>query len=160
MNACDQRVRLRRPRLTPAYLRERRRGMAAVEQTALLSDYLAANEMRVTAVASGKELLAVMARDTVDLVVLDVRLQGRGRHADRAPAARGLGDPDPDADRPCRGGRPRDGPRARRRRLPDRSIDVQILRQRRKIEPDPTPRFIVTQRGSGYVFDATVEVVR
>src|SRR6185503_515950 len=42
----------------------------------LLCDYLGANEMRVTAVGSGKELAAVMARDTVDLVVLDVRLHG------------------------------------------------------------------------------------
>jgi DNA-binding response OmpR family regulator len=43
---------------------------------ALLADYLGANEMRVTAVASGKELAATMARETVDLVVLDVRLHG------------------------------------------------------------------------------------
>ena len=43
----------------------------------------------------------------------------------------------------------------------DRSIDVQILRLRRKIEPDPgRPRFIVTQRGTGYSFDAAVETVR
>jgi two-component system, OmpR family, response regulator len=43
----------------------------------------------------------------------------------------------------------------------DRSIDVQILRLRRKIEADPAhPRFIVTQRGAGYVFDAAVETVR
>jgi len=43
----------------------------------------------------------------------------------------------------------------------DRSIDVQILRLRRKIEVNPAqPRFIVTQRGSGYVFDALVETVR
>ena len=43
----------------------------------------------------------------------------------------------------------------------DRSIDVQILRLRRKIEADPAhPRFIVTQRGAGYVFDAPVETIR
>ena len=43
----------------------------------------------------------------------------------------------------------------------DRSIDIQILRLRRKIEPDPAkPKFIVTQRGAGYVFSAPVEVVR
>ena len=41
----------------------------------------------------------------------------------------------------------------------DRSIDVQILRLRRKIEPDPhAPRFILTERGIGYIFDADVEV--
>ena len=43
----------------------------------------------------------------------------------------------------------------------DRSIDVQILRLRRKIEADPSqPKFIVTQRGAGYVFGVEVEVVR
>jgi DNA-binding response OmpR family regulator len=43
----------------------------------------------------------------------------------------------------------------------DRSIDVQILRLRRKIEADPAqPKFIVTQRGAGYVFGVGVEVVR
>lgn len=43
---------------------------------ALVSDYLTGNELRVTAVASGTELTAVMERDTIDLVVLDLRLQG------------------------------------------------------------------------------------
>jgi DNA-binding response OmpR family regulator len=43
----------------------------------------------------------------------------------------------------------------------DRSIDVQILRLRRKIEDDSTkPRFIRTERGVGYFFDAAVSVVR
>jgi two-component system, OmpR family, response regulator len=43
----------------------------------------------------------------------------------------------------------------------DRSIDVQILRLRRKIEADPAhPRFIVTERGVGYVFSSAVETVR
>src|SRR5438874_8408121 len=42
----------------------------------------------------------------------------------------------------------------------DRSIDVQILRLRRKIEVDPAkPRYIVTERGIGYLFDAAVEVL-
>lgn len=42
----------------------------------------------------------------------------------------------------------------------DRSIDVQILRLRRKLEDDPrAPRFIRTERGVGYKFDADVEVV-
>ena len=37
----------------------------------------------------------------------------------------------------------------------DRSIDVQILRLRRKIEPDPSqPQYIRTERGAGYVFSA------
>jgi two-component system OmpR family response regulator len=42
----------------------------------------------------------------------------------------------------------------------DRSIDVQILRLRRKLEADPAkPRYIVTERGIGYLFDAAVEVL-
>jgi DNA-binding response OmpR family regulator len=40
----------------------------------------------------------------------------------------------------------------------DRSIDVQILRLRRKLEADPAvPRIIETLRGVGYVFRAQVE---
>jgi two-component system OmpR family response regulator len=40
----------------------------------------------------------------------------------------------------------------------DRSIDVQILRLRRKLEADPSaPRLIVTERGIGYVFAVPVE---
>ncbi|HZF28880.1 MAG TPA: response regulator [Gammaproteobacteria bacterium] len=43
----------------------------------------------------------------------------------------------------------------------DRSIDVQILRLRRKIEPDHThPQLIRTERGAGYVFGAAVTTVR
>jgi two-component system, OmpR family, response regulator len=43
----------------------------------------------------------------------------------------------------------------------DRSIDVQILRLRRKIEPNPAePEYIKTERGAGYMFDAPVEVLR
>jgi len=43
----------------------------------------------------------------------------------------------------------------------DRSIDVQILRLRRKIEPDPArPQYIRTERGAGYVFSVPVEVLR
>ncbi|MGZ5094416.1 MAG: response regulator [Burkholderiales bacterium] len=42
----------------------------------------------------------------------------------------------------------------------DRSIDVQILRLRRKIEPDPSqPQYIKTERGAGYMFNAPVEVL-
>jgi two-component system OmpR family response regulator len=42
----------------------------------------------------------------------------------------------------------------------DRSIDVQVLRLRRKIESDPSqPRFIVTERGVGYTFNSPVEVL-
>ena len=42
----------------------------------------------------------------------------------------------------------------------DRSIDVQILRLRRKIESDPSrPKLILTERGVGYFFDSQVELV-
>ena len=40
----------------------------------------------------------------------------------------------------------------------DRSIDVQILRLRRKLERDPSvPQVIQTERGIGYVFAVPVE---
>jgi two-component system OmpR family response regulator len=42
----------------------------------------------------------------------------------------------------------------------DRSIDVQILRLRRKLELDPSaPRIIQTERGIGYVFALPVETL-
>ena len=42
----------------------------------------------------------------------------------------------------------------------DRSIDVPVLRLRRKIEADPSqPHFIVTERGVGYIFKVPVEIL-
>jgi len=42
----------------------------------------------------------------------------------------------------------------------DRSIDVQILRLRRKIEPNPAqPQYIRTERGAGYVFSVPVQAL-
>jgi two-component system OmpR family response regulator len=42
----------------------------------------------------------------------------------------------------------------------DRSIDVQVLRLRRKIEVDASePKFIRTERGVGYLFDTPVEML-
>jgi len=42
----------------------------------------------------------------------------------------------------------------------DRAIDIQVLRLRRKIEKDPSqPKFIITERGVGYIFSSPVEVV-
>jgi len=42
----------------------------------------------------------------------------------------------------------------------DRSIDVQVLRLRRKLEPDEgSPKLIRTQRGIGYVFDIEVKIL-
>jgi DNA-binding response OmpR family regulator len=225
----------------------------------LLAEYLGENELRISALATGAELMALLARETIDLVVLDVRLQrgedgmqiarrlressstmpilmltGRAEEADRVMGLE-LGADDyltkpfssrellarirallrraqaqtHVADTMSRARAYRFGgwelniglrrlkdPRDRlieltngefslliaflsapRRTLTrdqllelsrlhnaevyDRSIDVQILRLRRKIEADPTrPGFIVTQRGAGYVFDAEVEAVR
>ena len=43
----------------------------------------------------------------------------------------------------------------------DRSIDVQVGRLRKKLEPDAAqPQLIRTERGAGYVFTASVESVR
>ena len=42
----------------------------------------------------------------------------------------------------------------------NRAVDLQIMRLRRKIEPDPVnPRYIKTDRGSGYIFSVNVETV-
>jgi two-component system OmpR family response regulator len=224
----------------------------------LIASYLAENDLRVTTVASGAEMAAVLAANAIDLVVLDLRLEGedglqlarqlredgqtpiiivsgRQAEADRVMALE-LGADDyltkPFGPRellariravlrryqvaaellPAR----RDERRAyrfagwelnlRSRRLVsprgerveltngefnllqgfcaapqrvltreqllelsrlnsaevyDRSIDVQILRLRRKIEPDPArPQYIRTERGAGYVFSVPVEVLR
>ena len=42
----------------------------------------------------------------------------------------------------------------------NRAVDLQIMRVRRKIEPDPAaPTYIRTERGNGYVFSVNVETV-
>src|SRR5207249_4237469 len=41
----------------------------------VIGDYLGRNEFRVTAVADGQAMNAVLAQEIVDLVVLDLRLQ-------------------------------------------------------------------------------------
>jgi len=222
----------------------------------LVHDYLTENELRVTAVASGAEFDQVMARETIDLVVLDVRLQGedglqiarrlretstipilmltgRAEEADRVMGLE-LGADDyltkpfsprellarirallrraraqatvADAIAKVRAYRfggwelniglrrlksaqgrvveltngefsllaafvssPQrvltrdqllDLSRLHNAEVYDRSIDVQILRLRRKIEVDPAqPQFIKTERGVGYLFAASVELV-
>ena len=222
----------------------------------LLSDYLGENDWRVTAVASGREMLATFDAEAIDLVVLDLRLPGEdGMQLARALRERAtvpivlLTGKTEEADRvmglelgaddyvakPCR---PRellarlravmrryqvqveadvrdDKRRAfrfagwelnlRTRRLVapdgrkielsnnefslleafcsapqrvlsrdqllgmsrlhsaevyDRTVDVQVLRLRRKIEADPFhPKLIVTERGAGYLFDAKVDTL-
>lgn len=42
----------------------------------LLGDYLTGNDLRVTAVANGRDMLATFDRESIDLVVLDLRLPG------------------------------------------------------------------------------------
>jgi two-component system OmpR family response regulator len=42
----------------------------------LVAEYLGDNDIRVTTVASGAELVAAMGREVVDAVILDLRLQG------------------------------------------------------------------------------------
>ena len=42
----------------------------------------------------------------------------------------------------------------------DRSIDVQVGRLRKKIQPEGKADLIKTERGAGYVFTATVDIVR
>src|SRR5947207_13634716 len=42
----------------------------------MITDYLTDNDLRVTAVGSGKEIAAVMARHTIDLLILDLKLPG------------------------------------------------------------------------------------
>ncbi|MBE7418906.1 MAG: response regulator [Ideonella sp.] len=222
----------------------------------LICDYLRDNELRATAAASGREFDAAMAREVVDLVVLDLRLPGedglqiarrlretstvpilmltgRAEEADRVMGLE-LGADDyltkPFSTRELlarirallrraraqatvadaiarvrayrfgswelniglRKLRSADGraveltngefsllaafvsapqrvlsrdqlldlSRLHNAEVYDRSIDVQILRLRRKIEHDPSrPQLIKTERGSGYLFDAVVEAV-
>ena len=42
----------------------------------MIADYLGDYEMRVTAVATGREMADVLAREAIDLLVLDLRLSG------------------------------------------------------------------------------------
>jgi two-component system OmpR family response regulator len=223
----------------------------------LVAEYLEQNDFRVTTVASGAELGAAMARELVDLVILDLRLPGedgmqiarklreesaipilmltgRAEEADRVMGLE-LGADDyltkpfssrellarirallrrakaqasvADAVSKVRAYRfggwelnvglrklksPQGEPvdltngefrilaaflsapqriltrdqlldlsRVHNAEVYDRAIDIQILRLRRKIEPDPAkPRFIKTERGAGYVFSVPVDIVR
>jgi two-component system OmpR family response regulator len=223
----------------------------------LLADYLSDNELRISTVASGAECMALIDRETIDLVVLDVRLRGedgmqiarklreqssipilmltgRAEEADRvmglelgaddyltkpfstrellarirallrrAQAQRSVADAlnkarayrfagwelnvglrrlkDPQGvpvdltngefslliaflsapQRVLTRDQLLELSRLDNAEVYDRSIDVQILRLRRKVEADPAqPRFILTQRGAGYLFDSPVDTVR
>jgi two-component system, OmpR family, response regulator len=223
----------------------------------LISEYLGQNDIRVTAVNSGKQMLEVIGREAIDLLLLDLRLPGedgmrlartvressrmpiviltgRSEEADRvmglelgaddyvtkpfsarellariravirrsqmevAPPARDetlrayrfagwelnvrlhrLKSPDGRQIDISRGefsllcallSAPQriltrdqllELSRLHSTEVYDRSIDVQILRLRRKIEPNPAqPQLIKTERGAGYYFDAPVKVMR
>ena len=67
----------------------------------LIVDYLGQNELRVTAVPDGRSMQAMLAEQVVDLIVLDLKLQVRGRHGARARAARRVHHPDHHAHRPA-----------------------------------------------------------
>jgi two-component system, OmpR family, response regulator len=224
---------------------------------ALVKEYLSQNDFRVTAAATGKEMTEVLAREAIDLIVLDLRLPGEDglrlaqqlRQSSKIPiiivtgrleeADRVMGlelgaddyvtkpfsprellariravirrsqaaEPLPGRDEGLRAYRfagwelnvrlhrmtspagehipltngefsllaaflsaPEriltrdqllDLSRLHSTEVYDRSIDVQILRLRRKIEVDPAnPQFIRTERGVGYVFCAPVTTVR
>jgi two-component system, OmpR family, response regulator len=223
----------------------------------LIADYLCANDLRVTTVATGAEMTRALAEDTIDLVALDLRLAGedgmqlarRLRDESAIPIVIVSGKQD-EADRvmglelgaddyltkpfsprellariravlrryqtardvlPARDEKRRAyrfggwelNVRTRRLTAPDRrrielttgefnlleafcaapqrvlsrdqlldlsrlhtaevydrAIDVQILRLRRKIEPNPAqPEYIKTERGTGYFFNVSVEVL-
>ena len=224
------------------------------EIRAVLTEYLANNQMRVTALASGREMLEAFETEAIDLVLLDVRmpgengmmltqalrerasvpivlLTGNAEEADRVMGLE-LGADDyvtkPFSPRELlariravlrRYQAPSDAParddkrrafrfagwelnlRTRKLTAPDgrkldlsngefsllaafcgspqrvlsrdqlitlsrlhnaevyeRTVDVQIVRLRRKIEPDPArPELIVTERGAGYIFVPPVE---
>ena len=42
----------------------------------MIADYLGDNEIRVTAVATGRDIADVMSRETIDLLILDLKLPG------------------------------------------------------------------------------------
>jgi len=224
---------------------------------ALVTEYLSQNELRVTAVATGREMVKVLGSEAIDLIVLDLKLQGEdGLHLaqklretskipiiivsgrlDEADRVMGLElgaddyvtkpfsprellariravirryhapQPLPGRDEALRAYRfagwelnmrmhrmtspigehipltkgefsllaaflssperilTRDQllelSRLHSTEVYDRSIDVQILRLRRKLEVDPAnPQFIRTARGTGYIFSAPVTMIR
>ena len=50
----------------------------------LIADYLGDNDIKVTVMATGRDIAQVMARDTIDLVILDLKLPGEdGMHIAR-----------------------------------------------------------------------------
>ena len=54
----------------------------------LVVEYLRKNDMRVSAGVSGREMFEIIDREAIDLVLLDLKLPGRGWHAAGARPAR------------------------------------------------------------------------
>jgi len=44
---------------------------------ALVTDYLSQNDFRVTAVSTGTQMMDVLAKEAIDLIVLDLKLRAR-----------------------------------------------------------------------------------
>jgi CheY-like chemotaxis protein len=108
-----------------------------------LSDYLGKNDFQVTTVNTGKQMLELIRREGIDLLLLEPGLPGE----DGLKLTKAIRD---SSSMPLVVAE-----------VYDRTIDVQIGRLRRKIEADSAqPRFIRTERGAGYYFDAAVSVVR
>ena len=53
----------------------------------MIADYLGDNEIRVTTLASGREITEIMPRETIDLVVLDLACRARMAWRSRAGCA-------------------------------------------------------------------------
>src|SRR6267142_1588232 len=144
----------------------------------LVSDYLGQHELRVSAVADGHAMQVLLGAEVVDLIVLDLKLKGedgmglarrlrdesaipivmltgRAEEADRVMGLE-LGA----ASRILSRDQLLDLSRLHNDEVYNRSVDVQIMRLRRKIEKDPAePRYIRTERGAGYLFGVAVETV-
>jgi two-component system OmpR family response regulator len=100
----------------------------------LLAGFLAKHRFRLLTAGDGKEMGKALADRRIDLVVLDLMLPVLSRE------------------------QLLDLTRGREATAFDRSIDSQISRLRRKLEPDSArPTLIKTVRSSGYVFTPTVE---
>src|SRR5258706_48605 len=155
----------------------------------MIVDYLGDNDIRVTALSSGQQISEILARDTIDLVVLDLKLPGEaGLQKVRAyrfggwelnVRLRRLTTPKGDAvsltntefnllaaflaapQRVLSRDQLLGLSRLHNDEVYDRSIDTQVGRLRKKIEPsDAKAELIRTERGAGYVFTAAVEIVR
>src|SRR5258706_532720 len=116
----------------------------------LVREYLAEHDYKVSVAETGADMDKVLASgDIVDLVILDLT------NSEYALLVAFLRAPKKvlSRDQLLESSRLHDD-------IYDRSIDVQILRLRRKIEDSPNqPKLIRTERGAGYYLDSAVETV-